>query len=443
MHVGKFLNGYGRDAPPTRCRPVRRLERLRRPLDLQLLRLHGRRERRRCAPRPGPCFTRPTSSPSRADDLIAAAAPAASPWFMSVAFLAPHAGRPARARRPARPPTPAVPPAYANVFATLPLPVPPSFNEADVSDKPAGCAPAAARPGAIAAIREAYQPAARVLLAVDDGVASILARLQATGELDDTLILFTSDNGFFHGEHRVPDGKVLVYEPSIRLPLLMRGPGVPRGAKPAPARDQRRPRADDPRRRERPPGRAQDGRSLLRPGARPRVSSGAASCCSRRARRRRAWPPRPAQLPLQVRRVRRPASPSCTTSERDPDELSSLHARPALARLRARLAARLHALRACAGAGCRAKPALRLRGAPARCRRRHLRARPRRARRRGGQVLGPRRPRSVARDGAAPVHAHGQAARATGRRYLLRATVRLDDGRVVTLDRRGRGGCAA
>ena len=42
--------------------------------------------------------------------------------------------------------------------------------------------------------------------------------------------MFTSDNGFMHGEHRIPSGKVVPYEHSIRVPLLMRGPGVPRGA---------------------------------------------------------------------------------------------------------------------------------------------------------------------------------------------------------------------
>jgi N-acetylglucosamine-6-sulfatase len=66
------------------------------------------------------------------------------------------------------------------------------------------------------------------LLSVDDGVKAIVDALKASGELDNTLLVFTDDNGFFHGQHRVPSGKVLVYEPSIRVPLLMRGPGVPK-----------------------------------------------------------------------------------------------------------------------------------------------------------------------------------------------------------------------
>ena len=43
------------------------------------------------------------------------------------------------------------------------------------------------------------------------------------------MIIYTSDNGFFHGEHRIPDGKRHIYEESIRVPLLMRGPGIPGG----------------------------------------------------------------------------------------------------------------------------------------------------------------------------------------------------------------------
>ena len=53
--------------------------------------------------------------------------------------------------------------------------------------------------------------------------------LARTGELDNTLIVYTSDNGFMHGEHRALAEKVLPYEESIRVPLVMRGPGVPRG----------------------------------------------------------------------------------------------------------------------------------------------------------------------------------------------------------------------
>jgi len=79
----------------------------------------------------------------------------------------------------------------------------------------------------VRAIRENYQQELESLLAVDEGVQGIVDTLRDTGTLDNTLIFFTSDNGFFHGEHRIPNGKILPYEPSIRVPLIVRGPGIP------------------------------------------------------------------------------------------------------------------------------------------------------------------------------------------------------------------------
>ena len=66
-------------------------------------------------------------------------------------------------------------------------------------------------------------------MGVDEGVAQIVEALRRTGELENTLIVYMSDNGFMHGEHRALAEKVLPYEESIRVPLVMRGPGVPRG----------------------------------------------------------------------------------------------------------------------------------------------------------------------------------------------------------------------
>jgi arylsulfatase A-like enzyme len=57
----------------------------------------------------------------------------------------------------------------------------------------------------------------------------VIDTLESNGVLDHTLVVFTSDNGFFLGEQRRRQGKILPYEPSIRVPLLMRGPGIPKG----------------------------------------------------------------------------------------------------------------------------------------------------------------------------------------------------------------------
>ena len=68
-----------------------------------------------------------------------------------------------------------------------------------------------------------------MLLSVDEAVAAIVAELAQEGILDDTYIVFASDNGFFRGEHRIAGGKYLAYEPSARVPMMIRGPGIPPG----------------------------------------------------------------------------------------------------------------------------------------------------------------------------------------------------------------------
>jgi N-acetylglucosamine-6-sulfatase len=75
----------------------------------------------------------------------------------------------------------------------------------------------------------------RTLLAIEDGVGQILKALQQTGQLDNTVIVFTSDNGYFYGEHGLSVERRLAYEESIRLPLLVRYPKL---IKPGTVRDE-------------------------------------------------------------------------------------------------------------------------------------------------------------------------------------------------------------
>jgi arylsulfatase A-like enzyme len=164
----------------------------------------------------------------KAVDVINRRIPESKPLFMWVTYHAPHGGGPAEPDDPKGLGTVNTG-RYRDYFKNEQLPNMPSFNEADVSDKPLGIRNRPVlTPQKIAAIREAYQQQLESLLSVDDGVKAIVDALRAKGELDNTIIVFTDDNGFFHGQHRVPSGKVLLYEPSIRVPLLMRGPGVPK-----------------------------------------------------------------------------------------------------------------------------------------------------------------------------------------------------------------------
>jgi arylsulfatase A-like enzyme len=79
------------------------------------------------------------------------------------------------------------------------------------------------------AVRDLARQRAGSLYAVDAAVKRIIGGLRATGQLDNTLIIFTSDNGYFLGEQGRAQGKILPYEPSLRVPVLMRGPGIPAG----------------------------------------------------------------------------------------------------------------------------------------------------------------------------------------------------------------------
>ncbi len=81
-----------------------------------------------------------------------------------------------------------------------------------------------------AMLEESYQQRLESLLAVDDSVRHIIESLAAADELDDTIVVFSSDNGYMLGEHRIHAGKMVPYEESSRGPLIVRWPGFPSGA---------------------------------------------------------------------------------------------------------------------------------------------------------------------------------------------------------------------
>src|SRR5215207_4844390 len=107
----------------------------------------------------------------------------------------------------------------------------PSFNEKDVTDKPPWIkSKRRLTPTDIANIDRRHEDRIESLQAVDDLVAAVVGKLGAQGVLSNTYIVFTSDNGWHHGEHRIQRGKGRPYEEDIRVPLLVRGPGVATGS---------------------------------------------------------------------------------------------------------------------------------------------------------------------------------------------------------------------
>jgi N-acetylglucosamine-6-sulfatase len=287
----------------------------------------------------------------KAAGLIDRWAPGRRPFFLFLAHTAAHVGGPNPNPNPpsdcdgfAKPA-----PRHANVFDDEPLPRPPSFDEADVSDKPAKVrALPRLTPERVAEIEREYRCRLESLLSVDEGVEEIARTLIRRGELRDTYLIFTSDNGYFHGEHRIPTAKGWLYEEAIRVPLLIRGPGFPKGATiRAPAINaDLAPTIADLTGAE--PGLAMDGRSLLRLARRPRLGRGRRLLIENAERRYAA---------IRTRRYlyarHNGGAKELYDLREDPYQLRSRPDAPAFAPVKARLAARLPQLRDCAGRSCR------------------------------------------------------------------------------------------
>lgn len=178
---------------------------------------------------------------SRAIEMIDGFSRTGSPFFVVLGHVAPHApsgiplsdvipGQLARQLLELGPIAPALPEErYAGRFADEELPDAAAFNEADVSDKPAAHQRRPLDADMIETIERLYRGALESLLSVDDSVAAVVDALERTCTLGETYIFYTSDNGYFFGEHRFPYGKYLPYRPSRSVPLVVAGPGTPQG----------------------------------------------------------------------------------------------------------------------------------------------------------------------------------------------------------------------
>ena len=116
-------------------------------------------------------------------------------------------------------------PQYANAFEEVGLPMGPNFNEKDVTRKALKANPIHGE--SQTQLTKDYRAMLQALQSVDDLVAAVVEALKEAGKLDDTVIIYTSDNGYMFGEHRLI-GKSAAYEESIKVPLLISGPGIPK-----------------------------------------------------------------------------------------------------------------------------------------------------------------------------------------------------------------------
>jgi len=145
------------------------------------------------------------------------------PFYLQVDYNAPHADA-------AGGPGPTPPERFAHAFPRARAPHGASFDEASVHDLPKFLRDHRLSRGQMTGIDRAYRNGLRAMRGVDQGVQWIFDALRRQGKLDNTYVFFLSDNGFFEGQHRFVAGKYLPFEPSARVPLLVRGPGIPRGA---------------------------------------------------------------------------------------------------------------------------------------------------------------------------------------------------------------------
>lgn len=144
----------------------------------------------------------------------------ATPFFLWITPSAPHREKDTATSEFIRPA-----PRHQGTASQILLPKLPSFNEQDVSDKPTWLKNISQLTSQrIAEIQTGYRSRLESIRAVDDLIGRVVIALAQNGELNNTVLIFTSDNGYLFGDHRLIR-KTHAYEESIRVPLYIRVPG--------------------------------------------------------------------------------------------------------------------------------------------------------------------------------------------------------------------------
>lgn len=227
VHIGKYMNGYPTGLAPSAAVPPGWDEWYGKLSEGSLYFNYQLIEQTDPADTPELAFYGDQASEYQTDvfsdkalQFIDTAGAGETPFMMNLWFNAPHAP---------------FDPAPRHLFSQsgAPLPKLQAFNEKNMSDKPKWLRKQARRklPKSLRKlINTERRRRAEQLLSVDEGIRQVILELANEGLLEDTYIIFASDNGYFRGEHRIAGGKYLAYEPSARVPLLIRGPGIPAGA---------------------------------------------------------------------------------------------------------------------------------------------------------------------------------------------------------------------
>jgi N-acetylglucosamine-6-sulfatase len=349
--VGKFLNGYGepegggdREVPPgwSDWYGLPSTAK-RRPFDFQLnengkLVEYGDGE--------GDYKTQVLAD--KASSFIRERAGSERPFFLWVSANAPHVDY-GLDESTARNPEPA--PRDRGRFEDEEPPRRKSVDERDVSDKPRFIqSRSRLRAEQRDEIKKVYVSQLESLVAVDRLVKQVIRALRSQGELGRTVVMFTSDNGYLRGQHRLDSGKSSPYEEAIRVPLLVRGPGFPAGERAGRlvGNVDLAPTILDLA--DAKPDVEVDGHSML-PFERGTDDRGGQVLLEVFERRHGRF------VGLRTRRYVYAEYDGRDRElydlKRDPEQLASVHDDPRYADVRARLASALARLRSCAGEGCR------------------------------------------------------------------------------------------
>jgi N-acetylglucosamine-6-sulfatase len=224
IHVGRYLNGYERVAR-ARTRPAPGWEQWHSLIKPRRYYSYTLSVNGGTVPYPNaPENYLTTVLSERAVRMVQRYGPRERPFYLQFDHLAPHTsggeengGGCVGAAIPG--------PQDENAFDGAPLPRPPSFNEEDTTDKPTFIqALPPLTPDQIDGIERRYRCALGSLREVDRSIAALDEALAALGADEETVVIFTSDNGFYYGEHRLPNSKSYPYTEAVEVPLLIRAP---------------------------------------------------------------------------------------------------------------------------------------------------------------------------------------------------------------------------
>ncbi|KAG4280419.1 arylsulfatase [Fusarium proliferatum] len=169
-----------------------------------------------------------------AHELLKEAIGSENPFFVAIAPVAPHSNVNLR-RQPGNPSAPlmTIPiplERHSHLFEGAKVPRTENFNP----DSPSGVSwihkLAQLNESAVSYLDDFYRARLQALQGVDEIVEQVTKQLEDAGILDETYIIYSSDNGYHLGQHRLPPGKECGFDEDIRVPLFIRGPGVSSGS---------------------------------------------------------------------------------------------------------------------------------------------------------------------------------------------------------------------